>query len=418
MIRIGLILFPGSNCERETALAVKRAGMQPVEFLWNEPLERLTNLDGYVLIGGFSYEDRSRAGIIAALDPVMQELKVQSSSGKPILGICNGAQILLEAGLVPGIANSRGQLALTENKRIKDNRVLGTGFYNSWVDIRVCDHHHPNAFTRHLNSQMVMHVPVAHAEGRFIMTDELLQQVKNSGLNLFQYCDAQGNIEDSFPINPNGSVDNIAALCNAAGNVLAMMPHPERTTEGDAIFASIRDYIASNEKLTTSVIEKITEQTKLPVFKKSQGNFECLVKLNITDNQALTVQKTLQKLGFPVLVNRYRHWEISCDTEDDLLKIKQSGLLFCERKEQDYSTHFSNHKQQAVSCLVRPTEDMISLQTQQNLAHHYDLHGVNLHHGIVWQFHSNEANINNLIADILATDIIRNNYAHECFFYE
>ena len=91
MIKIGLIQFPGSNCERETALALKRSGMEPVEFLWNESVNKLRRLDGYVIIGGFSYEDRSRAGIIAALDPVMQEIKAQSEKGKPVLGICNGA---------------------------------------------------------------------------------------------------------------------------------------------------------------------------------------------------------------------------------------------------------------------------------------------------------------------------------------
>ncbi len=101
MIRIGLILFPGSNCERETALAVKRAKMEPVEFLWNESLDKLRDFQGYILIGGFSYEDRSRAGIIAALNPVMQEIKTQSEKGKPILGICNGAQILVESRSSP-----------------------------------------------------------------------------------------------------------------------------------------------------------------------------------------------------------------------------------------------------------------------------------------------------------------------------
>src|SRR5690349_16350553 len=100
MIRIGLIQFPGSNCERETGLAVKRAGMLPVDFLWNEPVEKLRSFHGYIIVGGFSYEDRGGgAGSIAALDPVIGELKIQSAQGKPILGICNGAQILVESGM-------------------------------------------------------------------------------------------------------------------------------------------------------------------------------------------------------------------------------------------------------------------------------------------------------------------------------
>src|SRR5579862_899572 len=122
-MRIGVIQFPGSNCERETMLAIKRAGMQPIEFLWNEAKEKLNDMDGYVIVGGFSYEDRSRAGIIAALDPIMQEIKMQSEKGKPILGICNGAQILVETGLVPGLENNKIGMVLTENKRIADNKI-------------------------------------------------------------------------------------------------------------------------------------------------------------------------------------------------------------------------------------------------------------------------------------------------------
>src|SRR5947209_6317167 len=125
-MRIAIIQFPGSNCERETLLAVKRAGMIPQEFLWNESTEKLADFAGYIIVGGFSYEDRSRAGIIAALDPVMQILRQQSQLGRPILGICNGAQILVEAGLVPGLESDKLGLVLTENKRVQQGHVLGT----------------------------------------------------------------------------------------------------------------------------------------------------------------------------------------------------------------------------------------------------------------------------------------------------
>src|SRR3990167_2794541 len=104
-------------------------------------------MDGYIIVGGFSYEDRSRAGVIAALDPVMLEIKAQSESGKPILGICNGAQILVETGLVPGIENNRVGMVLTENKRVVDGKILGTGYYNAWINMRLSDHYQRNVFT-------------------------------------------------------------------------------------------------------------------------------------------------------------------------------------------------------------------------------------------------------------------------------
>ena len=154
---IAIIQFPGSNCERETILAVKRAGMVPVEFLWNENIEKLVVCDGYVIVGGFSYEDRSRAGALAALDPIMQVLKAQSELGKPILGICNGAQILVEAGLVPGLEHYAVNIALTDNKRIKQGKVVGSGFYNAWVNLKRSNHHQENnAFTRYLTSETIL----------------------------------------------------------------------------------------------------------------------------------------------------------------------------------------------------------------------------------------------------------------------
>ena len=129
-------------------LAVKRAGMEPVEFLWNTREHELADFAGYIIVGGFSYEDRSRAGAIAALDPIIQTLRAQSALGKPILGICNGAQILVETGLVPGLANDQVGMALTDNKRMRDGQVLGTGYYNAWINMRLADEFQYNAFTR------------------------------------------------------------------------------------------------------------------------------------------------------------------------------------------------------------------------------------------------------------------------------
>ena len=106
-IKIGVIQFPGSNTERETFMACTRAGMEPVEFLWNNDPMELSELDGYIIVGGFSYEDRSRAGVIAALDPIMKQISIESEKNKPVLGICNGAQILVESGLVPGFKDNQ-----------------------------------------------------------------------------------------------------------------------------------------------------------------------------------------------------------------------------------------------------------------------------------------------------------------------
>ena len=168
-IKIGIIQFPGSNTERETFMACTRAGMEPVEFLWNNDPMELSELDGYIIVGGFSYEDRSRAGVIAALDPIMKQVSIESEKNKPVLGICNGAQILVESGLVPGFKNKQVGMALTDNKRVKDGQVLGVGYYNTWTNLKVNADPNRCAFTRSLEKDQIIKIPLAHGEGRFTM---------------------------------------------------------------------------------------------------------------------------------------------------------------------------------------------------------------------------------------------------------
>jgi phosphoribosylformylglycinamidine synthase len=136
-MKIAIIQFPGSNCESESMRAVKQAGMEPQEFLWNQNPNELQNFDGFFIVGGFSYEDRSRSGIISSLDPLMDYIKKENEKAKPILGICNGAQILVETGIVPGLKNYQTAMALAVNKRIKNGKILGTGFYNTWVNVQL-----------------------------------------------------------------------------------------------------------------------------------------------------------------------------------------------------------------------------------------------------------------------------------------
>lgn len=414
-MRIGIVQFPGSNCERETMLAVQRAGMEPVEFLWNESHEKLRSFDGYIIIGGFSYEDRSRAGIIAALDPVMQELRTQSELGKPILGICNGAQILVETGLVPGLENNKTAISLTENKRVAHGKILGTGYYNAWIHMRLSDNFQRNAFTRKLSTKDIFHVPVAHGEGRFVMSDALLKEIKNHGLHVFQYCDASGEVIDRFPINPNGSTDNIAAISNKAGNVMAMMPHPERTTNGDAIFLSMRDYIKASHFVPVAPLDYYPRQVAIKPYQKPTDTETMSVRLVITDNQALTVQNTLHQLGIPVTVTRYIHWEVKTDSKQTWQQIKTSGVLYNDRKEVEVD--FAKPKN-AVAYLVRAKEDMHGQQKLQTLHDHFNVKGINdIKHGVVWVFESDTAELSALAQQILKSNIIANTSAHDCYDY-
>lgn len=407
IMKIAIIQFPGSNCERETMLAVKRAGMNPIEFLWNDDKEKLLHFDGYIIVGGFSYEDRGRAGIIAALDPLIQILKDQSELGKPILGICNGAQILVESGLVPGLEKHKVGVALTDNKRISQGKILGTGYYNAWVSMRLSDSYQLNAFTRLLAPSDIINVPVAHAEGRFVISPALLLEMQINGLNVFQYCDEQGRIVDEFPVNPNGSVNNIAAISNKTGNVMAMMPHPERTPNGDLIFQSMRDYIEKGYKQKVQPLAYYPRRDEIKKY--TTLNHELIVDLIITDNQALTVEKALKHAGITVKIKRQTHWEISCDHSTVLDKISKSGVLFNDRKEKLMTPERKGKK-----FLVRPKEDMVGQQKLQMLHNHFDITGVHtIQHSILWQVEGDEQSINR----VLDSHILFNPYAYDCYDY-
>lgn len=416
-MNIAVIQFPGSNCERETELALRRAGMTPVEFLWNQPAEQLAQMNGFVIVGGFSYEDRSRAGIIAALDPIMNELKIQSQLGKPILGICNGAQILVEAGLVPGVHNHQLAMALTENKRIVNEQVLGTGFYNAWVNLKINSACPANAFTRSMQPGTILKIPAAHAQGRFVMSAELLNEMEQYGLNAFQYCDEEGQLNADFPTNPNGSMANTAAVINKSGNVMAIMPHPERTEAGDVIFNSMRDYILEDKQFIPQRLNYVPQPTPNTPYKKEAKKQELLVQLIITDNEALTVQNTLSQLGLKVEVSRMVHWQIEGASRQTLEQIKNSGVLYNDKKE--FIVPPFDCSAQSKAYLVCPKENIVGLQKTQVLKKQFGIAGFErIDYGVLWIFKTESVAMDELNSVLLNSHIIFNPYAHECYDYE
>lgn len=221
---VAVIQFPGVNCENETAEAVRSVGLDAELFRWNEDPALLGEAAAVILPGGFSYQDRIRAGVVAAKDRVMDAIGELARGGTPVLGICNGAQVLVESGFIPGIHWERVDLALAPN--VMADRE---GYYCTWTFLRYeagrC------AWTAAFAEGEVVPVPIAHAEGRFTTDDEsVLGQMRRNGQIVLRYCDAAGETDPSFPVNPNGSIDNIAGVCNPEGNVLAMMPHPERAS--------------------------------------------------------------------------------------------------------------------------------------------------------------------------------------------
>ena len=221
-VRIAVIRFPGVNCEDESRRAVLDCGASCDIVMWNDAGDRLAAYDGYVLPGGFSYQDRVRAGAIAAKDRVVERLFEQAMAGKPVLGICNGAQILVEAGMVPGLIPGKVEMALARNAMPDRD-----GYYTRWTHLAV--ETAGSAASLALEVGDVLPIPVAHAEGRFVSaTPGLIEELFARGQAVMTYATPAGARAERFPDLPNGSAMALAAVSNPAGNVVAMMPHPER----------------------------------------------------------------------------------------------------------------------------------------------------------------------------------------------
>jgi phosphoribosylformylglycinamidine synthase len=226
-LRFGVVVFPGSNCDHDAYHALKHVLGQDVRFIWHKD-STLSDIDAVVLPGGFSYGDYLRSGAIARFSPVMSSVIGFARDGGFVLGICNGFQVLCESGLLPG--------TLMRNASLR--------FVCRPVNIRV--ETTDTTFTSSLQHGDVLSIPVAHGEGNYFAERQTLEELEGSGRVVFRYCDAGGSITEEA--NPNGSLNAIAGIVNEQGNVLGMMPHPERHVEtllgsadGLGVFRSLID---------------------------------------------------------------------------------------------------------------------------------------------------------------------------------
>lgn len=225
MIKIGIIIFPGTNCDLDVFHVLTNVLNVDVKFIWHTK-DKLGSFDALIIPGGFAFGDRLRAGVIAAHSPIISDVKRVGLDGTPILGICNGFQILLECGLLPG--------ALIVNKP--------SDFLCKWVTLKVLNNKTP--FTNQFKINNKVYLPIAHGEGRYVADQETMRELQKKNRIVLKY----------FNDNPNGSFSSIAGICNDYGNILGIMPHPERASEkilvpnkeandGLLIFESLLSYI-------------------------------------------------------------------------------------------------------------------------------------------------------------------------------
>jgi len=224
-MKFGVVIFPGSNCDYDTFYVLKDVLKQETTLLWHKEHD-LKNVDCVILPGGFSYGDYLRSGAISKFSPLMQEVVEFVEKGGLVLGICNGFQVLLELGLLPG--------AMLRNKNLK--------FICQFVHLKIENDNTP--FTRKGKKGQVLSIPIAHYEGNYFAPPETIQELKENDQIILRYSDTDGKISEEA--NVNGSLENIAGLINKSGNIMGMMPHPERASEmilgsedGKIIFESI-----------------------------------------------------------------------------------------------------------------------------------------------------------------------------------
>ncbi|WPX07598.1 phosphoribosylformylglycinamidine synthase subunit PurQ [Anaerocellum danielii] len=231
-MKFGVVVFPGSNCDSDCFHVIKDVINEDVEYIWHGSGEKLTGFDCIILPGGFSYGDYLRAGAIARFSKVMPRIEEFAQNGGLVIGICNGFQILTESHLLPG--------ALIRNKNLK--------FICSDQYVKVVNPDTP--FTNLYKEGEVINLPIAHGEGNYVVDEETLKQMIQNQQIVLQYCDKYGNVNEGT--NPNGSILNIAGICNKEKNVFGLMPHPERSSEkilgcedGNRVFLSIVNYLKS-----------------------------------------------------------------------------------------------------------------------------------------------------------------------------
>lgn len=433
--KIAVIIFPGTNCEVETLRALKRSNMDPCIVRWNEDVDYST-FDGFFIPGGFSYEDRGRSGVIASKNPLLEAIKNEANKGKPVLGICNGAQILLEAKLIPGLSEQNVEMGLAANKRVdKKGNILGTGFYNDWINIKNTSSPKRSAFNN-FGSEHIMRIPIAHADGRYTTLDtELISTLDNNEQIVFKYCDASGEIVPNFPINPNGSVSNIAGICNTEGNVMSLMPHPERTELGQAIFDSMRDYLSKTyviKKKENLINKREVEGIKTAVsYKRPQ--IEIFIDLKITDNEERTLEYAIKQMGYKnIKLKKQGYFGIQTDQSADLKKIAveliESGELVNLAKEiptieinkQQYSYNKnvglnplnSENKIIEDEYISFDKENIVGENILQTIKNHFSIEGINnIFYGKKWILKT-EADVAN---EIVETNIFHNPHSMDMY---
>ncbi|MFA5995181.1 MAG: phosphoribosylformylglycinamidine synthase subunit PurQ [Patescibacteria group bacterium] len=413
MSQIAIIHFPGTTGVAEIERAANSVGLATQRVLWHE-VNKLDNAAAIILPAGFSYGDRIRPGVIAARSLIMQKIKQLAQQGKPVLGIGNGCQILIEAGLLPGVTQQALAGATALNVRKQGQDVLGVGLYHEAVYIKMVTPAVRTVFTNGLTQNIVLAARVADGAGRFLFPETLLTELEHNHQIVFKYCVANGTITNEFPANPNGAIESIAGICNPAGNILGYIPEIEREETGTVLMAGLRKSLEQN---FVPVAQSLHWQSGTALIKRYQAattSLDIYVTAPQLVNQAAMAEQVLQQLGYNVTITCKGYWEIWHNANEATLptlttQLVKTNLLVNATQEQ-YELKWQAAPD-TVNVLVRDINDYTGKLVTQKL------HLNNVLKGTIWELHIPASSITermNIAANILQTYLLYNPYSQDC----
>lgn len=419
MSRLAIIQFPGSTGLAEIQRLAKAAQLETEVVRWNQ-VDILPNYDGYILPGGFAFGDYGRAGVIEAHEPVIEVLKVANIAGKPIIGFGNGCQILLETGLLPGLPHEALGGALTDNVRIQGREILGIGFYHDTTSVQYVASAGRSAATLNLATGTVLSAPVADTAGRFMFDINLLLELEQHGQILFKYCTSEGVILNEFPTTPNDSVWGIAGLCNIRGNVVGIMPHPERFDTGEVLFESLREYLAQPLPEADYTIQWQPSANAIEAYAVPKESVNLFVTTPHLQEQSKVMTAMLQDHGFKVSVQCKLFWEVwhsvlPTELEQFTQQLVQTQTMV-HTSVDTFTTSYvvpSGH----VTVLTRVLNDYEGKLITQQLQQQFKLGNINnILQGVLWEIEFMDPKVNptEQLTALLQSYLLYNPYAQDC----
>lgn len=421
MAKVAIIYFPGSTGISSVQRALTAVGLAHERVLWNTT-DSLNSYDAFILPAGCSYGNRIRPGVVAAHTAMMRQLKQAAGHGKPILGIGNGCQILIEAGVLPGVEPAVLAGATTMNVRKQAQDIIGVEFYHSKVYVKHVVADRRTVFTNGLPIGTVLPARVADTAGCFTFPEELALELERNQQIVLKYCTAEGAVLNDFPTNPNGAMWGIAGLCNPAGNVVGYIPELERDDQGTVMFAGLqrsltRPFVPSGKPLQW--------QPGTATVKRYHPSVE---SLNIYVESAQTIcaarmaEALLRQRDFHVNVQCKRYWEIWHDVDKQQLEVITKALVASSVLLNDAIDQYTVQLApagEAVRILVRDMNDYKGKYAIQQLRQkNSTLEINNIIQGTLWEVSFSEVVTEdrmNLIGQILQTYVFYNPYAQECY---